>query len=284
MPYVTLIVCALYCKTEGKRVYFHPVLLFYARKMLFILQKIIWSLILPLTLVLFLISAGLLILKKRINIGKGLVLSGLIVLYVLSLGHTADFILKPLEGKYPPLIAEKLAVDAVVVPGGGSVDLAWINTRPVPNAETFSRVVLGVELARKFKVPLVLCGGNGEPFTTTVRDAEPMAAAAYAMGLPSKQALVENESRNTLENARAVRKLLKKDRIILATSAYYMRRAKAMFTRQGFTVIPAPTFFLAQNRVFSYASFIPKAGDLSRSTTGIAEWISLAWWSLRGEV
>jgi uncharacterized SAM-binding protein YcdF (DUF218 family) len=252
--------------------------------MFFILQKIIWFLILPLSLVLFLIIAGLIILKWRERLGKGLVLSGVIVLYVLSLGHTADFILKPLEEKYPPLAAEKIALDAVVVPGGGSVDLAWINANPVPNSETLSRVVLGVELARKFKVPLVLCGGNGEPFTTTVRDADPMAAAALAMGMPANQVLVENESRNTLENARAVRKLLKQDRIILATSAYYMRRAKAMFTRQGFVVIPAPTFFLAQTRVFSFASFIPKAGDLSRSTTGIAEWISLAWWSIRGEV
>jgi uncharacterized SAM-binding protein YcdF (DUF218 family) len=63
-----------------------------------------------------------------------------------------------------------------------------------------------------------------------------------------------------------------------------MRRAKAMFARQGFVVIPAPTYFLAQNRVFSYVSFIPTAGDFSRSTTGIAEWISLAWWSIRGEI
>lgn len=222
--------------------------------------------------------------NRRKGLGKGLILSGIALLYVLSLGHVADFLLRPLEGKYPPFRAGKQTVDAVVVPGGGSVDLAWMNANPVSSSESLARVVLGVQLAQKFKVPLVLCGGNGEPFTTTVRDAEPMAAAAYALGMPKNQVLVENESRNTLENAQAVRKLIKKDRIILATSAYYMRRAKAMFTRQGFAVTPAPTFFLAQTRVFSYASFIPKAGDFSRSTTAIAEWISLAWWSIRGQI
>jgi uncharacterized SAM-binding protein YcdF (DUF218 family) len=60
--------------------------------------------------------------------------------------------------------------------------------------------------------------------------------------------IVENRSRNTLENAREVRKILKGKRIILATSAYYMRRAVAMSRRQGFTVIPSPTFYLVQTR------------------------------------
>lgn len=239
---------------------------------------------LPLPLVLLLIISGLLLLNRQKWLGKTLILSGFAVLYVLSLGHVADFLLMPLEAKYPLFRAEKQTVDAVVVPGGGSVDLAWMDANPVPNSETHSRLVLGVQLARKFNVPLVLCGGNGEPFTTTVRDADPMAAAAYALGMPKNQVIVENESRNTLENAQAVRRLIKKDRIVLATSAYYMRRAKTMFERQNFVVIPAPAFFLSQSRVFSYASFIPRSGDLTRSTTAVAEWLSLAWWSLRGRI
>lgn len=238
----------------------------------------------PLSVALILVCIGLVTIKRRKRLGQALILFAVMLLYVLSLGHTADLILKPLEGRYPPLKNLKLAVDAVVVPGGGSVDLEWIGSHPVPNAETLSRLVAGTELAKKLKVPLVLCGGNGEPFATKVNDADAMEQTAYAMGMPKEQVIIENVSRNTLENSHAVRKLVTGNRIVLATSAYYMRRAVALFTRRGFTVIPAPTFFLVQTRTFSFNSFIPKAGDLDRSTIGIAEWVSMLWWHIRGEI
>lgn len=252
--------------------------------MTFVLQKMIWFLIMPLSAALILVLIGLVMVTRRKRLGQALVMSAVMLLYVLSLGHTADFILKPLEGRYPLLQNEKIAVDAVVVPGGGSVDLEWINAGPVPNEETLSRLVTGVVLAKRLRVPLILCGGNGEPFSTKVNDADAMAPFAYAMGISKKQVVIENVSRNTLENSFAVRKLVRGDRIVLATSAYYMRRAYAMFSRRGFTVIPAPIFFLTQTRKVSFNSFIPKAVDLNRSTVGLAEWASMAWWHVRGEI
>jgi uncharacterized SAM-binding protein YcdF (DUF218 family) len=57
-----------------------------------------------------------------------------------------------------------------------------------------------------------------------------------------------------------------------------------MFTRQGFTVIPVPTFYLAQNRKTTPALLIPHAADLAQSSTALGEWLSLAWWKLRGEI
>ncbi len=255
--------------------------------MLFILQKMIWFLILPTSVTVVLLCVGLAWINRRKRLGQGLILFGILIIYVLSLPGTADLILKPLEERYAPVKIDNIAadaVDAVVVPGGGSIDLDWIGAPPEPNAETLSRLVTGVGLAKGLKVPLVLCGGNGEPFATEVNDADAMERAAYAMGMPKNQLIVENTSRNTLENSYAVRKLVKGNRIVLATSAYYMRRAVAMFIRRGFTVIAAPTYFQVQTRKFSFNSFIPKAGDLDRSTVGIAEWVSMAWWHVRGEI
>jgi len=252
--------------------------------MTFVLQKMIWFLFTPLSVTLILMFISLFLIDGNKRIGRVLTSLSVLLLYSLSLGLTADLILKPLEGRYPQLKNEKITADAVVVPGGGSVDLEWINATPVPNEETLSRLVTGVEWAKKLRVPLILSGGNGEPFTTKVNDADAMAPSAYAMGVPKEQVIIENVSRNTLENSYAVRKLVKGDRIVLATSAYYMRRAKALFTRRGFTVIPAPTFFLAQTRTVSFNSFIPKANDLYRSTVGLAEWVDMAWWYVRGEL
>jgi uncharacterized SAM-binding protein YcdF (DUF218 family) len=170
------------------------------------------------------------------------------------------------------------------VPGGGAVDLAWLGAEPTPNSETAMRLVKGVEIAKRLRVPLIVTGGNGEPFATTITEGGVMARAAYDMGMPKKSVIVESEARNTLENSHAVRKLLKKNRIVLVTSAYHMKRAAAMFKKRGFKVTPVPTYYLAQTRKPSPAHFIPGAGGFRNSTVGIAEWISLFWWGMRGEM
>lgn len=252
--------------------------------MLFVLQKIIWYLIIPPASLFVLIVAGLLIHKRHRRTGTILVLSGLVLFYVLSLSPVSDIILRPLESRYPVLINEKISADAVVVPGAGTVDLEWMGAGPDPSGESGMRLMKGVELARKLHLPLVLTGGNGEPFATNLRDADAMAAAALGLGIPAQQLIVENESRNTLDNSYAVRRLVKGNRIVLATSAYYMRRAVKMFERRGFTVIPAPVNFLTQHRKKNLSALIPGAGNLYRSTTGIAEWISMGWWTIRGEI
>jgi uncharacterized SAM-binding protein YcdF (DUF218 family) len=252
--------------------------------MLFVLQKIIWYIIVPPASLFLLITAGLLLLKRHRRIGKIFVLSGLGLFYLLSLSSVADIILQPLEHAHPVLINDKISADAVVVPGAGSVDLKWMGAAPDPSAESGIRLLKGVQLARKLQLPLVVCGGNGEPFATDLRDADAMATVALGLGISRQQLIVENESRNTLENSHAVRRLVKGNLIILVTSAYYMRRAVAMFERRGFTVIPAPVYFLSQHRKMNLSALIPGAGNLGGSSVGIAEWISMGWWSVRGEI
>lgn len=252
--------------------------------MSFTLLKITWFLLMPPACLIAFMLFGALVSRNRAGLAKGFLLISALALYLLSLGPVADLLLRPLERSTRPLVKLPETAEAVVVPGGGSVDRSWIGAAPTPNGETYSRLVLGVELAKKLKIPLILTGGNGEPFATKLKDAEVMSEAAYAMGLPRRQLVVESVSRNTLENSLAVRKLLQGDRIILATSAYYMKRAVLMFTRQGFTVVPAPTFYLSQTRKKGFALFIPQAENLKNSTVALAEWLSLAWWRLQGKL
>lgn len=94
--------------------------------MTFILQKIIWLLILPPSSLLIMIAAGLILINRRPRAAKIMMASGLTLFYLLSLVHTADLLLRPLEGRHRPLKNVDTAVDAVVVPGGGSVDLDWL--------------------------------------------------------------------------------------------------------------------------------------------------------------
>jgi uncharacterized SAM-binding protein YcdF (DUF218 family) len=250
----------------------------------FVLQKIVWFLILPPMSLIVIILTGWFLIEKNRKSGRVLLFAGLALLYLLSLNQVADLLLRPLERAAPPVKNTRILADAVVVPGAGSIDLDWIDARPEPNGESWARLIKGVELARKLRIPLVLTGGNGEPFNTRLKDADVMAEAAFDLGLPRNRVIAENVSRNTLENSRAVRKLVKGNKIILVTSAYYMRRAVAMFSKQGFTVVPVPVYHLAQTRKNNLASLIPRAASLKSSTIALAEWISMAWWGLRGEM
>lgn len=252
--------------------------------MFFSLQKLIWYAAVPPCSLIILMALGLFISLSRRKLGSAMVAAGIILLYLLSLGPVADLLLRPLESYAKPLDKLPVAADAVVVPGGGSVDLAWLGAAPVPNAETYTRLVKGIEIARALHIPLVLTGGNGEPFATRLNDADVMASAACAMGVSKQQMIVENVSRNTRENSYAVRRIVTGNRIVLAASAYYMRRAVAMFTRRGFTVIPAPTYQNVQNRKFGIFMLIPGSGALERSSRALAEWMGMAWWKLRGEM
>lgn len=251
--------------------------------MLFALQKIIWFLVLPPTIIAALIIGGLILNAYRPKPGRAMIIAGVVLFYLLSINLTADFILRPLERFAPPTLPPGIVVDAVVVPGGGAVDLRWLDADPILNSETSMRLMKGVEIAKFLDVPLVVTGGNGEPFATTITEGDVMARAASEMGMPKERIIMENESRNTLENSLAVRKLLKGDRIVLVTSAYHMKRAAGMFRKRGFQVTPVSTYFLSQMRKLSLSHLIPRAGSFNNSTVGIAERYSLIWWGIRGE-
>ena len=252
--------------------------------MLFSLQKMIWYLAMPPSSLIILMIIGLVIAGKRRFTGGAVVLLGLILLYSLSLEPVAEALLRPLESAAPFVQHLPAKADTVVVPGGGSVDLTWADAPPVPNAETWTRLIKGIEIARKLNVPLVLTGGNGEPFATALNDADVMAQAAFALGMPRSQVIVENRSRNTLENSHAVRRIVKGDRIILVTSAYYMKRALILFRKRGFSVVPVPAYPLVQARKRGFHTVIPSAANLAKSSVALAEWLSLGWWGIRGEL
>ena len=111
-----------------------------------------------------------------------------------------------------------------------------------------------------------------------------MANAAVRLEFPRSSIIADNSSRNTLENARAVSRLLSGRTIVLATSAYHMRRASALFRTQGFTVIPAPAGYRARTRPLSWTNLIPRASDLAVSSLAVAERLSLGWYTLQGAI
>jgi uncharacterized SAM-binding protein YcdF (DUF218 family) len=166
--------------------------------------------------------------------------------------------------------------------GGGVLDLSWLALESQPSEMSLERLVAGVKLYKELHIPLVIIGGNGNPFEQGVKEAEAMGRIAKGIGVPENDIITENGPRNTLESASAAKKLIKGDSIILVTSAYHMKRSSAMFRKQGFDVIPASAGYKSEQLGLSLYSCIPRAGSLNDSSAALAEYLSLFWYTMTG--
>jgi uncharacterized SAM-binding protein YcdF (DUF218 family) len=250
--------------------------------MSFIIAKILLSLMLPPASLILLMAAGFLTIKFKRVLGGLLIVSGFLLLYLLSINPVSDFLLKPLERSTPPVHEKRGQADAIVVLGGGVRDLSWLELEPQPSATSIERLVAGVRLYKELHIPLVIIGGNGNPFQQEIKEAEAMGRIAVALGVPVKDIIVENAPRNTLESARAAKKLIKGNRIILVTSAYHMKRSSAMFRKQGFDVAQASAGYRTEQQGLSLYSCIPRAGSLHDSSAALAEFLGLFWYTITG--
>jgi len=252
--------------------------------MFFVISKVLLYLVLPPSGILLLMAAGFLIVRQKRVVGWGLIALGFLLLYGLSTGPGINSLIIPLETSYPPLKDKTVHGDAIVVLTGGISDLSWLGLEPEPSDLSLERLVKGVMLYRALRRPLIIAGGSGSLIHSEIPEADAMARAAVDLGVLEQDIVIENKSRNTLESAKAVRGLLKGNRIILVTSAFHMKRSVALFKKQGFDVVPAPTGYLALNRPVSRYSYIPSAVGLSTSSVALSEYISFAWYSVIGDL
>jgi uncharacterized SAM-binding protein YcdF (DUF218 family) len=249
----------------------------------FTLAKSLLYLILPPASLLVLIVGGLLLSRWHRNAGRALMAAGISLLYLLSIEPVTDWLIRPLETAYPPL-QHTAKADTVVVLGGGVRDLSWVPAAPEPAEHSINRLVAGIEIARTLHLPLVLSGGSGETTPRSPAEVDALADTAVRLGFARQDLIIESGSRNTWENAGAVKKLIPGKTIVLVTSAFHMKRAAGMFRKHGFTVIPAPADYQSSARPWSIAKLIPRANYLSVSSTALAERLSLAWYGMTGKL
>ncbi len=245
----------------------------------FIFLKTALFLILPPASLVIIMAVGFLIGPRRV-LGRLLIAVGFLLLYLLSISPVSDALLKPLETGFPPWKDGPAKAVAIVVLGGGVRDLTWLELPSEPSCSSKERVVRGITIYRKQRLPLVFMGGNGDPSGTGCSDADAMARAALELGVPARDVKAENRSRNTLESAKALKGMIKGRDIILVTSAFHLKRASAMFKKQGFRVMPAPAGYSYEHKKLTFFSFIPHAENLANSSTAVYEYACLFWYSL----
>jgi uncharacterized SAM-binding protein YcdF (DUF218 family) len=216
--------------------------------------------------------------RKGLAILLGLIFAGF---YGLGISPVASFLLMPLEGRYPTLERPPEGIDAIVVLTGGE---AWGRERPITSDLSEVSLERLVEAIRLWclsggRTRILFVGGIGAPGRRA--EAPLVARAALALGVPPEALDWEAASRNTYENALAIRERLGDARFVLVTSAFHMPRAMAACRAVGLTPIPAPCGHRAPGTLTAY-DFVPASGYLWDSALAIREYLALIYYRLRG--
>jgi uncharacterized SAM-binding protein YcdF (DUF218 family) len=238
---------------------------------MFLLKKIVASIILPPFGLILLALAGLWLSHRHPKTGRTITVLSLLMLLALSMPLVSGTLMRSLE-QHGPISPESLSrAQAIVVLGGGSYRNAPEYGQDTVGIVSLERARYGVYLQRQSGLPILVTGGapfGGKPeaelMASTIRDE-----------FGGRVRWVENASRDTAENALLSAPLLREEgfsRIALVSNVWHLPRAVAHFEQAGLEVLPAPMGFSVAQEV-SLSDFLPHAGALAGSSRAIQEWL-----------
>lgn len=231
----------------------------------------------PLNLIL-LGAIGVMLLNRRPQLGKFLLIVTLTLLYLLSTPFVAETMLQKLE-TLPGQSPVDTGIQAIVVLGAGTYFNAPEYDGNTVNRLALERLRYGARLHRLIGKPVLTTGGP--PAGSNSSEAAQMKAVLEKeFHVPVKW--VEGASANTRENAYRSFAILKKHRIThiaLVTHAWHMPRAAREFEQAGFNVAPAATAFTTRYKTDWFA-LIPTVGALQKSNWFFHEVIGMLWYRL----
>jgi uncharacterized SAM-binding protein YcdF (DUF218 family) len=127
------------------------------------------------------------------------------------------------------------------------------------------RFLQGLKLLQTGKVShILITGGNGMLVHDNFTEGDWAKVQLELLKVPDSCILVENKSRNTVENAAFSKQVLAQNHLqppyLLVTSAYHMRRALGIFKTNKMDVIPFPCNRFAGDTKIYVDQFIPDGG------------------------
>jgi uncharacterized SAM-binding protein YcdF (DUF218 family) len=255
--------------------------------MFFPLSKILGFFAIPSNLVISVGLIGLLLLPTRFaRAGRALAFASLIVLAILGLSPVGNVLMIPLEDRFPRWEATRGAPDGIIVLGGAiSPDVSAARDEVALN-EAAERLTVAVELARRYPTArIVFSGGSGALIYDEGAEAPFALRMLENLGIPRARILLEDRSRNTVENAIFSKALVQPkpgERWLLVTSAHHLPRAIGVFRKMGFPVEPYPVDWRTRGAPDALRPFATLGDGLRRSDTAVREWVGLAVYWLTG--
>ena len=202
--------------------------------MFFIFSKLLSFLIKPTFWILALMIAGVLNNKKR----KLLLFFSLLIFLFFSNDFIFNTLVKAWEVPQISITKFNKQYEAGILLGGFS-DYDYIKNKHNFKKEA-DRLIYTLQLYNQGIIKnIFISGGNGNLFNNNYRESETIKDFLIQNKIDSNDIIIENQSRNTKENAINSAKLLdKKNEYILITSAIHMKRSILCFENEGLKIIP----------------------------------------------
>jgi len=254
---------------------------------MFLFKKILTPFFLPVSICIEILLLGIILLwfTRLQKTGKAIVTLGLVILTGLSYGPVVEALSRPLEYKYPPLLDSNhlTQVKWVVVLGGGHISDPQLPAVSQVSSPVLFRLVEGIRLYRERPDrKLILTGGvTFDP----VPHSKVLADLAQSIGVDRQDLVLEQNAKDTKDEARFIKELVGGEQFILVTSAIHMPRSMALFRKQGLDPLPAPAGHSVKKRRGSGPGrFFPWAGELYQTERAVYEYLGMAWARLRGQI
>ena len=132
-------------------------------------------------------------------------------------------------------------------------------------------------------------GQNGMFLEDNFMEADFVAQNLMALGIPAEDIWIENQSKNTMENARFSKQIMDsngglKTKAVLITSAFHIPRATLSFEQAGIAIRPYPCAFsiLPSATRFSAVNMIPVSWAMDSWGGFFREMIGITYLKLKG--
>lgn len=251
---------------------------------MFVVMKVLEMLLSPLELMLIALALALLLFRLgRGRLACRLVAACVAVQVLLAVLPWSDWLLLPLENRFPPPPMPE-RVDGIIVLGG-VVDPEMSAARGQPSLNAAAeRLTAMMELSRRYpEARVIFSGGSGSITRQELKEAPITRALLASIGADVDRVVFEGQSRNTRENAIFSRPLANPqpgETWLLVTSALHMPRAVGVFRAVSWPVTPYPVDYLTGGER-SGPAFKVGAG-VSNLRTALHEWGGMAYYRWRG--
>jgi uncharacterized SAM-binding protein YcdF (DUF218 family) len=217
---------------------------------------------------------------------RKLLLTSICLIVVLHSGIAGYLLRYPLESRYAPLIDPSKAesYDAIVVLTGGSIPPGGLIPFPSIQEAMFRRLEEAWRLYRLNPKPIIVSGGHVNPFTPPMDENRIAREYLVRWGVPKRDVLAEDRSRDTFESAVEVEKILRQHkwkRYLLVTSAVHMPRSMLAFAARAPEPVPAPGDFSLGRLALTPLHLFPSETAGQNISSSMHEYIGLMNYSWR---
>jgi uncharacterized SAM-binding protein YcdF (DUF218 family) len=251
--------------------------------MFFILSKILYFIITPIVWIFVLMLLALF--EKNQKRKKIFLLGSTIILIIFSNAFIFNVVAKLWEIPANKVTDVTQKYDYGILLGGMSNENS--KTGKYNFSSSVDRFMKTYILYKEEKInKILISGGSGSVLRQNEKEAFFLKNILLKFGVPNDDIIIDPDSKNTHENAVFTKKIIgiSKNRILLITSGFHMRRAAACFKHEGFNfeIFSTDPFQVANLDPDDY--ILPKADPMAKWALLFKEWVGYVMYKISGYI